>query len=163
MLTRRMPADAGSSPWGAADVEAPLKWARRFGLCTRFAPPGCGAGRAHAVRVFLDQKLSSPSGKTHAVDADCLGGSSQVRMRVRVWVRARVLAHVRGACVCVCAVACACLCAGVRGRARVRACACVCVCVGAGRRDDPLRRALLWQAGVLYMFMVGLGLGRQRI
>ena len=39
------------------------------------------------------------------------------------------------------------------------------VCVGASRRDDPPRlgRALLGHAGMLYMFTVGLGLGRQRI
>ena len=54
-------------------------------------------------------------------------------------------------------------------RARVCVCACTCarvhVCVGAGRQDDPPRlgRAILWHAGVLYMFTVGLGLGRQRI
>ena len=31
------------------------------------------------------------------------------------------------------------------------------------RRDDSLRRALLWHVGVSYTFTVGLGLGRQRI
>ena len=29
---RAHPADASSSPWGAADVVTPLRWARRFGL-----------------------------------------------------------------------------------------------------------------------------------
>ena len=50
-----------------------------------------------------------------------------------------------------------------RVRARGHACVHMCVCVGAARRDDPPRCALLWQAGVLYMFTVGLELGRQRI
>ena len=135
--------------------------------------------------VFLDWSLPGSFGKTEAVAADCLGGSSRVRVRVRAPVRARGR-------VCVCSFACACACARasvrarvrvrVRGRAcvrvRVRACACVCaracacarvrvrVCVGASRRDDPPRlgRALLGHAGMLNTFTtVGLGLGRQRI
>ena len=60
---------------------------------------------------------------------------------------------IEGVCVCL--------------RERAHACACVRVrmCVGASRRDDPPRLgcALLGHAGMLYTFMVGLGLGRQRI
>ena len=71
--------------------------------------------------------------------------------RVRVRVRVRVVR------VC----ACLCVCVAVRMRVRVR----VLVCVCAGHWDDPLRRgrALLWHAGMLYMFTVGLRLGRQRM
>ena len=55
-------------------------------------------------------------------------------------------------CMCVCAFVFACW--GVF--------VCVCVCVGTGRRGAPFRRALPKRAGVLYVFPVGLGIGRQR-
>ena len=137
---------------------------------TRLAPLGCGAGRAHPVRVLLDRVFPSPSGKTHAVAAQCLGRSSRVRGCGcgcgRVCVRVCVV-HLR-ACACACARsrsragACACACARSRARACAWECGCACVyvrvCVGAGRRDYPLRRA-----GVFRICTVGLGLGRQRI
>ena len=91
-----------------------------------------------------------------------LCGCGCVRARAaRVRVRVRVLACVRScarfvvACVfvCVCVCACVCVCVAVR------------LCVCAGRRDDPPRlgRALLLPTGMLYVFTVGLRLGRQRI
>ena len=43
---RAHPADAGSSPWGAADVVTPLRWARRFGLLALLCPAAGRDGRA---------------------------------------------------------------------------------------------------------------------
>ena len=101
-----------------------MRWARRFGLLALLRP---AAGRARTVRVFLGRGLSSPFGKTHAVAVDSLGGSSLVRVGLRVWVRARVrvrfLVRVR---VCVCVFVCVCVCVGVRVRVRVRVRLCAC-------------------------------------
>ena len=77
-----------------------------------------------------------------------------VRVRVRVLACVSSCARFVVACVfaCLCVCACVCVCVAVR--------LCVCAC----RRDDPPRlgRALL-PMGVLYIFTVGLRLGRQRI
>ena len=43
---RAHPADAGSSPWGAADVVTPFRWARRFGLVALLRPAAGRDGRA---------------------------------------------------------------------------------------------------------------------
>ena len=78
-----------------------------------------------------------------------------VRVRVRVLACVRSCARLVVACVFVFVCVCACVC--------VRVAVLVCVC--AGRRDDPPRlgRALLLPTGMLYVFTVGLRLGRQRI
>lgn len=63
--TRRAhPADAGSNPRGGADVEAPLRWARRSGLLALLCP-AVGGGLLRAARARLrDPRRRHPTPRT---------------------------------------------------------------------------------------------------
>ena len=63
--------DAGSSPWGAADVEAPLKWVRRFGLFALLRPAAERAGRAQYMFFFSrNEKANAASEVQPRVSGD---------------------------------------------------------------------------------------------